>query len=154
MVKSNTDQIEKEMEVAAPISRVWRAITDYKEFGTWFRVELEGPFVVGQFTRGQITYPGYEHVTMEVLVETIEPERRFAFRWRPYALDPNMDYSHEPRTLVEFTLQATDTGTLVKAVESGFDGIPAHRRDEAYRMNDNGWAQQVKSIKDYVQTNI
>ncbi|HMO14780.1 MAG TPA: SRPBCC family protein [Pirellulaceae bacterium] len=152
MVISNTDRIEKQIEIAASVSRVWRALTDYREFGQWFRVNLEGPFVVGEILRGQITYPGYEHVTMEVLVEAIEPERRFAFRWRPYAVDPNVDYSHEPRTLVEFTLAATGNGTLVRVVESGFDRIPAHRRDEAFRMNESGWAAQVKNIKNYVES--
>ncbi len=154
MVISNTDRIEKQIEIAAPASRVWRALTDYREFGEWFRVNLEGPFVVGEFLRGQITYPGYEHVVMEVLVEAIEPETRFAFRWRPYAIDPGMDYSHEPRTLVEFTLEATDHGTLVRVVESGFDRIPAHRRDEAFRMNDSGWTAQVQHIKDYVEASL
>ena len=116
------------------------------------RVNLEGPFVVGDVARGQITYPGYEHVIMEVIVEAIEPEHRFAFWWRPYALDPNVDYSAEPRTLVEFRLEATSTGTLVRVTESGFGGIPTHRRDEAFRMNDGGWAAQVKNIRDHVQT--
>ncbi len=151
MNKSSSDKIEKQIEVYASISRVWRAITDYQEFGQWFRVNLEGPFVVGQVTRGQITYPGYEHVTMEVIVEAIEPEHRFAFWWRPYAIDPMVDYSSEPRTLVEFTLAVSSAGTLVRVTESGFDGIPAHRRDEAFRMNDGGWAAQVQNIQSYVQ---
>ena len=153
MNKSTTDRIEKEIEIEATVSRVWRAITEYREFGQWFRVNLEGPFIVGEVARGQITHPGYEHVTMEVIVEAIEPEHRFAFWWRPYAIDPNVEYSAEPRTLVEFTLEATSTGTLVRVTESGFDGIPAHRRDEAFRMNDGGWAAQVKNIRDHVQTN-
>ena len=153
MNKSSSDCIEKQIEVEANLSRVWRAIIDYREFGKWFRVNLEGPFVVGEIARGQITYPGYEHVTMEVIVEAIEPEYRFAFWWRPYALDPKVDYSAEPRTLVEFTLEATATGTLVRVTESGFDGIPAHRRDEAFRMNDGGWAAQVINVKDHVQAN-
>jgi uncharacterized protein YndB with AHSA1/START domain len=153
MTVNTSDRIEKQIEIAGSISRVWRALTDYREFGQWFRVNLEAPFVVGQFTRGQITYPGYEHVTMEVLVEAIEPEHRFAFWWRPYAIDSNIDYSAEPRTLVEFLLSATSTGTLVQVSESGFDGIPAHRRDEAFRMNDGGWAAQVKNIKSHVEAN-
>ncbi len=151
MNKSSTDRIEKQIEVNANVTRVWRAITDYREFGQWFRVELEGPFIVGEVARGQITYPGYEHVTMEVIVEAIEPEHRFAFWWRPYAIDPKVDYSSEPRTLVEFTLEETFSGTLVRVIESGFDGIPAHRRDEAFRMNDGGWAAQVQNIKNHVE---
>ncbi len=153
MNKSTPDRITKQIEIAASVSRVWRAITDFREFGQWFRVNLEGPFVVGEVARGQITYPGYEHVTMEVIVESIEPEHRFAFWWRPYAIDPTIDYSSEPRTLVEFTLEASTTGTLLRVTESGFDGIPAHRRDEAFRMNDGGWAAQMKNVRDHVQTN-
>jgi uncharacterized protein YndB with AHSA1/START domain len=152
MNKSTADRIEREIEIETAVSRIWRAITDYREFGQWFRVNLEGPFIVGEIASGQITHPGYEHITMVVIVEAIEPEHRFAFWWRPYAIDPNVDYSAESRTLVEFTLEATSTGTLVRVTESGFDGIPAYRRDEAFRMNDSGWAAQVKNIRDYVQT--
>ncbi len=151
MDKGSTNRIEKQIEIAASVSRVWRAITDFREFGQWFRVQLEGPFVVGEVARGQITYPGYEHVTMEVIVEAIEPEHRFAFWWRPYAIDPAIDYSSEPRTLVEFTLEASITGTLLRVTESGFDGIPAHRRDEAFRMNDGGWAAQMMNVREHVQ---
>jgi uncharacterized protein YndB with AHSA1/START domain len=153
MTTSSSDRIEKQIEIHAPLERVWRALTDYQEFGEWFRVKLEGPFVVGQTVRGQITHPGYEHVTMEVIVHSIEPPRRFAFYWRPYAIDPTVDYSAEPRTLVEFTLEPTPTGTLLQVTESGFDGIPAGRRDEAFRMNERGWAGQVKNIDKYVQAN-
>ncbi len=153
MNKSSTDQIDKQIQVEASVSRVWRAITDYREFGSWFRVNLEGPFVVGEIARGQITYPGYEHVTMEVIVDAIEPEHRFAFWWRPYAIDPNADYSAEPRTMVQFSLDSVSTGTLVRVSESGFDGIPAQRRDEAFRMNDGGWAAQVENVRDHVNAN-
>ncbi|MEO9590138.1 SRPBCC family protein [Rhodopirellula bahusiensis] len=153
-MNETTDRIEKQIEINAPVSRVWRAITDHQEFGEWFRVNLEGPFEVGEMTRGAITYPGYEHVTMEVIVEAIEPERRFAFWWRPYAVDPKVDYSKEPRTLVEFILDAVESGTLVRVTESGFDGIPAHRREEAFRMNDGGWAAQVVNVQNYVQDNL
>jgi uncharacterized protein YndB with AHSA1/START domain len=153
MTASTTDRIEKQIEIEARVSRVWRALTDHREFGQWFRVSLEGPFVVGQVCRGPITYPGYEHVTMEVIVEAIEPEHRFAFWWRPYAIDPNVNYSAEPRTLVEFLLSAASTGTLVQVSESGFDGIPTPRREEAFRMNDGGWAAQIENIKNHVQAN-
>ena len=153
MNKSTEDRIVKQIEVNASRSRVWRAITDYREFSQWFRVNLNGPFVVGEVACGQITYPGYEHVTMELIVDAIEPEHRFAYWWRPYAVDPNIDYSSEPRTLVEFTLEPIPTGTLVRITESGFDSIPVHRRDEAFRMNDGGWTEQVRNIRDHVQAN-
>jgi uncharacterized protein YndB with AHSA1/START domain len=146
----STDRIEKQIELKAPVSRVWRALTDYREFGEWFLVKLEGPFVAGQVGRGQITHPGYEHITMTVTVQKIEPERYFSFTWHPYALDPKVDYSAEPPTLVEFTLEKSGDGTLLKVTESGFDKIPAGRRAEAFRMNDNGWGQQVKNIERHV----
>jgi uncharacterized protein YndB with AHSA1/START domain len=146
-----SDRIEKTIEIKAPIARVWRALTDYREFGSWFRVRLEGPFVAGQVARGQITYPGYEHMRLEAVVQKIEPMRLFSFTWHPYAVDPAYDYSGEPATLVEFTLEETATGTRLHVVESGFDKIPAHRRAEAFRMNDAGWAEQVKNIARHVE---
>lgn len=141
------DRIEKVVELAAPVSKVWRALTDHRQFGEWFRVALEGPFVVGQEARGNILHPGYEHVVWRAQIEAIESERRFAFRWRPYAVDPKRDYSSEPMTLVEFVLEPTAEGTRLTVSESGFDGIPEHRRAEAYRMDDQGWTQQVKNIE-------
>jgi uncharacterized protein YndB with AHSA1/START domain len=145
-----SDRIEKTIELKAPVARVWRALTDHHEFGTWFGVRLEGPFVPGQATRGQITYPGYEHVRWEAEVQKMEPERLFSFTWHPYAIDPNRDYSSEPRTLVEFTLQKT-SGTLLHIVESGFDKIPSERRLEAFRMNDGGWSEQITNIARHVE---
>jgi uncharacterized protein YndB with AHSA1/START domain len=144
------DRIEKQIDLKAPVSRVWRALTDYLEFGEWFRVKLEGPFVVGKVSRGELTFPGYEHLQMEVVVQKIEPERYFSYTWHPYALDPKVDYSQETPTLVEFTLEKSAKGTLLKVTESGFDKIPSARRQEAFRMNENGWAQQLKSIESYV----
>ena len=146
----DTDRIEKRIELKAPVSRVWRALTDHREFGEWFRVELEGPFVPGQVSRGHITYPGYEHLKWEAVVQKMEPERLFSFTWHPYAIDPNVDYSKEPSTLVEFRLEEIPGGTLLVVTESGFDKIPAHRRAEAFRMNDGGWAEQVKNIERHV----
>ncbi len=144
------DRIEKEIELKAPVSRVWRALTDHREFGEWFRVNLERPFVVGQVAGGFITWPGYEHLRMEVVVQKIEPERLFSYTWHPYGIDPKVDYSKETPTLVEFTLEKSANGTLLKVIESGFDKIPSERRAEAFRMNENGWSQQLKNIESYV----
>jgi uncharacterized protein YndB with AHSA1/START domain len=152
-----TDRIEKRIALKAPVERVWRALTDYKEFGEWFRVKLDGPFVVGQVSRGQITYPGCEHVKWEVMVQKMEPVKLFSFTW-PHAksldkADYSPDYSDEPRTLVEFRLEKTPDGTLLVVTESGFDKIPRDRRDEAFRMNDGGWTEQMKNIDNYVAKN-
>jgi uncharacterized protein YndB with AHSA1/START domain len=144
------NRIEKRVELKAPISRVWRALTDYREFGEWFLVKLEGPFVPGQVTRGHITHPGYEHLKWEAEVQKMEPERIFSFTWHPYSVDPKTDYSKETPTLVEFRLEESPGGTLLVLSESGFDKIPSHRRDEAYRMNEGGWSQQMKNIERYV----
>jgi len=144
------DRIEKRIELEAPVSRVWRALTDHREFGEWFRVKIDGPFVPGQVSLGHITYPGYEHLKWEAVVQKMEPERLFSFTWHPYAIDPKMDYSNEPQTLVEFRLEPTATGTLLFVTESGFDKIPSHRRDEAFRTNDGGWTQQMKNIETHV----
>jgi uncharacterized protein YndB with AHSA1/START domain len=144
------NRIEKKIELKAPVSRVWKAITDYREFGDWFRVRLDGPFIAGQVSTGQITHPGYEHLKWTAVVQRIEPERLFSFTWHPYAIDPTVDYSNETPTLVEFRLEKTPGGTLLVVTESGFDKIPSDRRFEAFRMNDNGWAQQVKNIETHV----
>ena len=147
---TSTDRIEKRIVLRAPRSRVWRAISTAQEFGAWFRVNLEGVFVEGESIRGRVTHPGYEHVTVDMLVERVEPERYFSYRWDPYPIDPAVDYSAEPTTLVEFTLEDTDGGTAVTIVESGFDRIPLARRAEAFRMNDQGWAGQIKNLARYV----
>ena len=147
------NQIEKRIEIKAPVSRVWRALTDYREFGEWFRVKLEGPFVPGQASRGQITHPGYEHVMFQVVVQKMEPEHLFSYTWRPYAIDPKVDYSNETPTLVEFRLEKAPGGTLLLLTESGFDHVPSGRRAEAFRMNDGGWTQQMKNIETYVLQN-
>ncbi len=144
------NRIEKQIELKAPVSRVWRALTDYREFGEWFRVKLEGPFVAGQVSRGQITHPGYEHIKFEAVVQKMEPEHFFSYTWHPYAADPKVDYSKETPTLVEFRLEQTASGTLLVVTESGFENIPADRRLEAFRRNDGGWAQQMKNIESHV----
>ena len=145
-----TDRIEKRIELKAPVARVWRALTDYREFGEWFLVKIDGPFVPGDVSRGHITHPGYEHLQWEAVVKAMEPERLFSFTWHPYAVDPKMDYSAEPQTLVEFRLEKTAQGTLLLVTESGFDGIPAGRRAEAFLRNDGGWAEQMKNIERHV----
>jgi uncharacterized protein YndB with AHSA1/START domain len=147
---SSPDRIEKEILLRAPRSRVWRAIADADQFGAWFGVKLEGPFAKGATVRGRITSPGYEHLTMEIVVERIEPEQLLSYRWHPYAIDPKVDYSAEPSTLVELRLEEASGGTRLRVVESGFDRITAARRDGAFRMNDNGWAQQMKNIERHV----
>jgi uncharacterized protein YndB with AHSA1/START domain len=145
------DRIETSVVLKAPRARVWRALADSGEFGEWFGVKLDGPFVAGEPSTGRITHPGYEHIQWHAWVEKIEPQKRFSFRWHPYGIDPKVDYSKEPTTLVEFTLEdAPGGGTLLKLVESGFDRIPAHRRDEAFRMNRKGWAAQMDNIQAHV----
>jgi uncharacterized protein YndB with AHSA1/START domain len=145
------DRIEKTIELNASVERVWRALTDHREFGEWFRVKLEGPFVLGEVARGRITYPGYEHLVWQAEVTAMDPPRLFAFTWHPYAVDPEVDYSQEPPTLVEFKLRPTETGVQLTIVESGFDRVPAHRRAEALRMNEGGWAEQIKNIQAHVE---
>ena len=145
-----SDRIEKRIELRAPVARVWRALTDYREFGEWFRVKLDGPFVPGQVSTGHVTYSGYEHLKWEAVVQKMEPERLFSFTWHPAAVDPKIDYSKEPSTLVEFRLEKTATGTLLILTESGFDKIPKDRGIEAFRMNDGGWTIQMKNIEEYV----
>ncbi len=150
MTAGVTDKIEKRVVLRAPRARVWKALTDAEEFGKWFRVQLEGAFREGATVRGHVTYPGYEHLRMEVVVERIEPEKYFAYRWHPAAVDPQTDYSKEPTTLVEFRLEETRDGTILTIAESGFDRIPLARRAEAFRMNDQGWAEQARNIERHV----
>ena len=147
------DRIEKQIVLQAPRSRVWSALSDAEEFGRWFGVKLHGAFTEGATVRGQITHPGYEHLTMELLVERIEPERYFAYRWHPYAVDPAVDYEKEEPTLVTFTLKdAPGNATLLTVVETGFDKVPPERRLEAFRMNGNGWQKQLENIARHVGT--
>jgi uncharacterized protein YndB with AHSA1/START domain len=148
---TETDRIEKNVTLKAPRSRVWRAIANSEEFGEWFRVKLNGAFKEGETIRGNILHPGYEHMKMEMMVEKIEPERYFSYRWHPYPNDPKVDYSKEPTTLVEFILAESESGTELTIVESGFERIPLARRAEAYRMDDNGWTGQIKAIAKYVE---
>ena len=148
-----TDRIEREILLKAPRSRVWRALSNAEEFGNWFGVALKGKsFVAGKRVQGKVTYPGYEHLDFEVLIERMEPERLFSFCWHPYAVDPSVDYSKEPTTLVVFELKDVEGGTLLSVVESGFDKVPLSRRLEAFRMNSGGWDVQMKNIERHVAT--
>ena len=147
----STDRIEKEILIRAPRARVWRALTDAREFGSWFGAALEGArFAPGATVTGRVTHPGYEHVKLELMVERMEPERLLSWRWHPYAVDLKTDYSGEPTTRVVLELRDAPEGTHLKVVESGFDAIPASRRAEAWRMNDKGWAGQMGNIERYV----
>jgi uncharacterized protein YndB with AHSA1/START domain len=150
MQETSTDRIEREIVMRASRARVWRALTDAREFGKWFRVDMKDAFVVGARALGQMAIPGYEHVTFEVQVERMEPERLFSWRWHPFAIDPKQDYSSEPTTLVVFELQDVPEGTRVTVTESGFDQIPVARRAEAFRMNSKGWEGQLKNVAQYV----
>lgn len=145
-----TDRIEKHFEVGASRSRVWKAISDSTEFGTWFRMKLDGPFTPGATVRGGPTNPGYEHLKVEIRVEKVEPEGHLSFRWHPYPMNPDIDYSTEPMTLVEFRLEEIADGTAVTITESGFDRLPASRRAEAFRMNSSGWTSQSRNLAAHV----
>ena len=147
---ASTDRIEKRVLIRAPRARVWRALADAGEFGSWFGVELPGPFTPGARVSGRITHEGYEHLPFEITIERVEPERLFSWRWHPNATDPDADYGSEPTTLVVFELDEVEGGTMLSVVESGFDGIPPARRAAAYRGNDDGWTQQMVAIERHV----
>jgi uncharacterized protein YndB with AHSA1/START domain len=147
---SQTDRIEKKIVLAAPRMRVWRALSDSKEFGAWFGASFTRPFAPGATVQGTITTKGYEGFKFEITIERMEPERLLSFRWHPYAVDPKVDYSRETPTLVVFELEEVSGGTQLKVVESGFDRVPAARRAEAFRMNDQGWGIQLKNIERHV----
>ncbi|BBP58409.1 SRPBCC family protein [Pseudomonas sp. St316] len=147
----SSDRIERKILLKAPRSHVWRALANAEAFGQWFGVALEGKrFVAGERTQGQITYPGYEHLIWDVAVERVEPERVFSFRWHPYAVEPQVDYSQESETRVQFELEDMDGGTLLKVVESGFNNIPEARRLKAFRMDSRGWDEQMVNIEAFL----
>lgn len=147
----SSDRIERKILLKAPRSQVWRALANAEAFGQWFGVSLEGKrFVAGERTQGQITYPGYAHLVWDVAVERVEPERVFSFRWHPYAIEPQVDYSQESETRVQFELEDMDGGTLLKVVESGFNNIPEARRLKAFRMDSRGWDEQMANIEEFL----
>ena len=156
------DRIEKKTLLRAPRSRVWSAISDAKKFGTWFGVDFDGPFVAGQRITGKIVptkvdpeiaehQKPYEGMPFDFVVDRIEPERLFSFRWHPYAIEKDVDYSKEEPTLVTFELEDAEGGTLLKVTESGFDKIPLERRAKAFSMNEGGWTAQTKLIAKFVE---
>jgi uncharacterized protein YndB with AHSA1/START domain len=149
MKDTDNDRIEKHVLLRAPVARVWRALVDAQEFAGWFGLELDvkGSFTPGTRVACRPTHPGYEHARFHITIERVEPERRFSWRWHPHAVDRSRDYSSEPTTLVEFTLEAVGGETRLTVVESGFDGIPLDRRLAAYRGNEDGWTQQMQAIE-------
>jgi uncharacterized protein YndB with AHSA1/START domain len=158
----NTDRIEKRVVLRAPLDRVWRAVSDAEEFGRWFGVRFDGPFVEGasitaaiapttvdeEVAKRQEPHAGAKS-TWQVVA--IEPQRRFAYRWHPFAIDPDVDYGSEPTTLVEFTLSETDDGVLLTITESGFDAIPRARRSASFEANSEGWAIQTELVRRYTE---
>jgi uncharacterized protein YndB with AHSA1/START domain len=161
---STTDRIEKRITLKAPLARVWQAISDSQQFGQWFGVRFDGPFVAGKAMSGLITpttvdaeiakhQVPYEGRAFHVSIETVSPPTRFAFRWHPFALDEKKDYSQEPTTLVEFVLSETAGGTLLVITESGFDRVPLERRAQAFAANEGGWEAQTKLIAKYLEAN-
>lgn len=158
----STDRIEKIVTLRAPRERVWQALTDAKQFGAWFGVELDGPFVAGQRVTGRIVptqvdpeiakhQEPYRGFPVEWMIETIEPMRVFSFRWHPFAIERDVDYSAEPTTLVMFELGDAGGGTTsLRITESGFDRIPLERRAKAFAANDGGWAAQAALIARYL----
>lgn len=146
-----SDRIERKILLKAPRSQVWRVLANAETFGQWFGVNLAGKrFVAGERTQGQITYPGYEHLVWDVAVERVEPERVFSFRWHPYAVEPQTDYSQESETRVQFELEDMNGGTLLKVVESGFNNLPEARRLKAFRMDSRGWDEQMANIEEFL----
>src|SRR6201997_1991832 len=156
-----TDRIEKQVVLRAPMDRVWRAISDSQEFGRWFGVRIDGPFVAGTSVTATITGTTVDEEGAELQlphagakatwqIVAVEPSRRLAYRWHPFAVDADVDYAVEHTTLVEFTLSPTLDGVLLSIVESGFDAIPAARRSAAFEANSGGWAKQVELVRKYL----
>jgi uncharacterized protein YndB with AHSA1/START domain len=158
------DQIQKRVTLRAPISRVWRAISNAQEFGAWFGMEFDGSFVAGQRITGRITpttvdpdvarlQEPHAGKAFEMTIASIEPKRLFSFRWHPFAVDETQDYESEPTTLVQFELREVPEGTQLTITESGFSSLPLKRRAEAFAANDGGWEHQARLIAMYVQAN-
>jgi len=168
----NTDRIEKQVTLRAPVSRVWRAVADAREFGSWFGCRFADDFAPGKLMRATFDAEFDEAALIEhqkglglkpskirlpppnatfCTIERIEPEHYLSFRWIPYGIDAEVDPEKEPTTLVEFRLEPVPEGTRLTIVESGFDRVPAHRRERAFRMNEGGWAAQSDNVRKYVE---
>jgi uncharacterized protein YndB with AHSA1/START domain len=156
----STDRIEKKVLLRAPLKRVWNALADSAEFGSWFGMKFDGPFVPGARMRGVIVPTNvnadvakaqqkYEGISVEITIEKMEPERLFSFRWHPYAIEPGVDYSAEPTTLIVFVLEQMKEGVMLTVTESGFDQIPLTRRAKAFTANEEGWGMVLKLIEEY-----
>lgn len=147
------DRIEKQIELKAPRARVWRALTDHREFSEWFGVNLSEPFAVGKKSKGQMSTTQYGEVTLALEVKTIEPEKYFAYTWHPFSLEKDVDYSKEEPTLVEFRLEEIPSGTRLTVVESGFSKLPEGRRAVAFQKHGEGWVMQLENIAEHVEKN-
>jgi len=145
-----TDRIERTMFLPAPRARIWQLLADSREFGKWFGIEFNGPFITGALLRGRVTHPGYQHLRVEITVERVVPERVLSWRWHPNAVDVTRDYSAEPTTLVSFALADSTPGTQLTIVESGFNNIPVDRREVAWSENIKGWNMQTDALQRYV----
>lgn len=145
------DQIEKSVDLHADIERVWTALTDYQQFGAWFRVKLDGPFAADTASTGHITYPSYEHIKWQSHIRQLRRPDYFSFTWHPFAVEPDVDYSGETPTLVEFKLARIPDGTQLVVTESGFSKLPVERQTVAREMNEGGWEEQMRNIRDYLQ---
>jgi uncharacterized protein YndB with AHSA1/START domain len=159
-----TDKIEKKILLRAPQSRVWKALTDSQQFGAWFGMKVDGPFVAGTKMRVAIAptkvnpeiakkQEAYDGFPFDLMIERIEPEHLFSFRWHPFAIDKGVDYSSEPTTLVEFKLEPAEGGVMLTVTESGFDQIPLARRAQAFKANEGGWEMQTKLVEAYLAQN-
>lgn len=148
------NQIEKTIRLKAPMSRVWRALTDHREFSEWFKMNLNAPFVAGSETIGHVNCGAAENLEVRIKVVKMEPETLFSYTWHPYAIDPDRDYSAEEPTHVTFRLADHGGETELTVTETGFPNLPADRRLEAFRMNTEGWTVQVDNIKRYVEARI
>lgn len=164
-MKPVDDRIEKRIALRAPLPRVWQAISDSRQFGAWFGVEFEGPFVAGAHARGRLIPTSvdaevakyqkeHEGVAFDVTIDRIEPMRRFSFRWHPYSIEPGTDVSSEPTTLIVFELEASAVGTMLTITETGFASIPLERRAKAFAANERGWATQIGLIQKYVERDV
>ena len=159
----STDRIEKQVVLRAPLDRVWRAISDSQEFGQWFGVRIDGPFVAGTSVTATITGTTVDEEVAEMQrphagataiwqIVAVEPQRRFAYRWHPFAVESTVDYDAEPTTLVEFTMSETPDGVLLSIVESGFGAIPEARRGAAFEANSEGWSKQTELVRKYLSS--